>query len=282
MDRIDREIVGTFGDRELRSLTREELQQFLNDRSTMSFSTVDHLKWDLRQIFKTAIAETDFITKNPATLLQTPSECPKPVRRVMTLEEVILHFSVLPLRERLIEKFKILAGMRPGEIYALRRKDIKETAAAIEQRVYRGVLGPPKTGRWDTALPSLLQEDLAAWIKLNPSDEPDAWLFPSENGKTPVRSDNVRRRNVRPKLKAAGLEWVDGHVLRRSHSSLLKVLGADQKAVSDQQGHGLDVHMNVYAQTPIDKKLEAVELLATALKECGNNAVTVSNPAATA
>src|SRR5262245_29578871 len=46
-DRIDGHIVKVFGHRELRSLQREELQDFLDDRKHLSFSTVDHLRWDL-------------------------------------------------------------------------------------------------------------------------------------------------------------------------------------------------------------------------------------------
>src|SRR5256885_2156580 len=42
-DSINRYIVGAFGSRQLSSLTRDEMQQFLDDRKHMAFSMVDHL-----------------------------------------------------------------------------------------------------------------------------------------------------------------------------------------------------------------------------------------------
>lgn len=75
----------------------------------MSFSTVDHLRWDLNQIFETAIVE-GITDKNPAALLFTPEECPKPEHPTMGIEDVRLAFTVLPLRDRLIMKLAILSG----------------------------------------------------------------------------------------------------------------------------------------------------------------------------
>ena len=69
-----------------------------------------------------------------------------------------------------------------------------------------------------------------------------------KNSKTDSK-DNVWRRNIKPKLAKAGLDWVNFHVLRRTHSSLMRELKVDPKLVADQQGHTLDVNMNVYTQT---------------------------------
>jgi hypothetical protein len=47
---------------------------------------VDHLRWDLKQMFHVAVAEGVVIT-NPAMLLFTPSECNRPEHQTMTLED---------------------------------------------------------------------------------------------------------------------------------------------------------------------------------------------------
>src|SRR5262249_24522658 len=103
-DRIKHHIVDALGQREMRSLKREELQAFLDSKAKLSFSTVEHLRWDLSQMFNMAVAE-GVITKNPATLLYTPRECNRPERRTMTLKEVNKACNALALRERLIVKF---------------------------------------------------------------------------------------------------------------------------------------------------------------------------------
>jgi site-specific recombinase XerD len=72
----------TFG-----SFRRDELQDFLDRREAdgLSYSTVAHLRWDMRQIFKLAVAE-GFIQRNPAELLFVPRGCPRPNTRNMTPE----------------------------------------------------------------------------------------------------------------------------------------------------------------------------------------------------
>src|SRR5579872_5522830 len=56
-------------------IKRSRLQEFLDDKASsgLSFSVVDHLRWDLRAIFKVAVHE-GFIDRNPAELLFTPRD----------------------------------------------------------------------------------------------------------------------------------------------------------------------------------------------------------------
>ena len=119
-DRVERYLVSEFGAHKLGGFRRDELQDFLDRREAdgLSYSTVAHLRWDMRQIFRMAVAE-GFIQRNPADLLFVPRGCPRPNTRDMTADEVMLMFSVLDLRELLIAKLGVLAGMRPGEIFAL-------------------------------------------------------------------------------------------------------------------------------------------------------------------
>src|SRR5262252_6029915 len=91
-----------------------------------------------------ALAE-GLVVRNPALLLFTPKEAARPERRVMSMKEVQTCFAVLDLRERLIAKLAILAGMRPGEIFALTWGRLTATYADIRQRIYRGEVDTPKT-----------------------------------------------------------------------------------------------------------------------------------------
>jgi hypothetical protein len=80
--------VRPFGERELSSFRRDELQDLLDAKAKqdgLSFSVVDHLRWDIKQIFDVSVAEGQ-IARNPALLLFTPREAKRPVRRAMTME----------------------------------------------------------------------------------------------------------------------------------------------------------------------------------------------------
>jgi len=255
-----------FDDRELKSFRRDELQDLLDQKAgSLSFSVVDHLRWDLKQIFDMAMAEGQ-VQRNPAMLLFTPRGATKAVRRAMNIQEVQLCFSVLSARERLIAKFAVLAGMRPGEIFALRWSDLTADYADIRQRVYRGVIDTPKTDQSirKAALSKGLVEEIERWRFCAASTRPDAWVFPSEN-LTPLSKDNCWRRHMEPKLAKIGLEWINFLVMRRTHATLMKALGMDGKLVADQLGHSLDVNQNVYTQSPVESRLDMVNQLEKSL-----------------
>ena len=266
--RIRFHLMSEFSRRHLGKFNRDQLQSFLDRKaaSGLSFSTVNHLRWDLRQIFNMAVAE-GLLQRNPAKLLFTPSECHRPLTRYMTREEVKLLFSVLNLRETLISMLAIIAGMRPSEIFALEWKHVKDDHLDIQQGVYRGKVDSPKTPRSvrKVALSEGLQRVISKWKSFCIDTSLGAWVFPSENLKTPVSKDNCWRRHIAPNLKTIGLEWANFQVMRRTHSSLMRELNVDPKIVADQLGHSLDVNLNVYTRTGLRQRTEAVNVLESAL-----------------
>jgi integrase len=263
-DRIQRELVTCFAEREMRKFTRDDLQAFLDSKSSLSFSTVDHLRWDLRQIFEMAVAD-GIIHRNPASQLFTPRECSKPQHRVMTVADIKQALGVLGLRERLIFKLAVFAGLRPGEIFGIRRTRLSEDAVDIQERIYRGKLDTPKTQKSIRLVPlsASVREDLENWLAVSPVCA-EAWLFPSENLETAFSKDNALYRFIRPLLTKVKLGWVNFQVMRRTHSSLMRELGVDPKIVADLMGHDVNTNLNVYTQTTMESRLQAVETLETA------------------
>jgi len=267
MNRVSIHLVEKLGLLELSSFRRDQLQDVLDDKAKagLSFSTVDHLRWDLRQIFEMAVAE-GLVARNPALLLFTPKEAAKPVRRVMNMREVQICCAVLDQRERLIVKLAIMAGMRPGEIFALTWGRLTRTHADIRQRVYRGAIDTPKTNQSirKAALPEGLLRDIEAWRAVSLVTRDDAWVFPSER-MTPLSKDNCWNRSIKPKLASVGLDWANFLVMRRTHATLMSELGVEGKLVADQLGHSLDVSQNVYRQSPVESRLPAVNRLEKSL-----------------
>ncbi len=88
----------------------------------------------------------------------------------------------------------------------------------------------------------------------------DAWVFPSETGKTPVRPYNVWAQ-----VRRAGFGWVTFQVMRRTHSSLLRELDVAREVRAQQMGHTVGVNQNVYTKTALRAKIEAVNLLESLL-----------------
>src|SRR5260370_35725020 len=67
--------------------------------------------------------------------------------RPLTEAEVNRYLEVFDIREKLIARFAIFEGMRPGEILALRWKSVADEMIRVDQRVYRRVLDTPKNGK---------------------------------------------------------------------------------------------------------------------------------------
>lgn len=263
-DRIRHHLTNPYGERLVSSFRREELQDFLEQKAAagLSYSVVAHLRWDLRQVFR-MVREEGLIERSPAELLFVPSEAKRPGKQTMTFDQVRLFFSVLLLRERVIGGLAVLAGMRPGEIFGLARGKVEHQYADIEQRVYRGEIGTPKTfrsKRW-AAFGSMLKRWLQEWLRLTPDTGPGGWLFPSERTTTPLSRDNCWRRGFLPKLGPVGLGWVNFQVMRRTHSCLMDELQIDPQVRADQMGHGVDVNQNQYTQASLSRRQQAVEAL---------------------
>ena len=99
-----------------------------------------------------------------------------------------------------------------------------------------------------------------AWLESAVSDEPNAWVFASENRETPLWRDNLLRRHIAPALTKVGLGWVDFRVMRRTNASL--GLGkVDPKVAADQRGHGIGVSLDVYTQADFKQKAAAAKKL---------------------
>jgi integrase len=185
----------------------------------------------------------------------------------MTFEQVRVMFSVLGIRERLIAKLGVLAGMRPGEIFGLTWARLEAEHADIRQRVYRGKVDSPKTVRSvrRVALADGLRESIEEWRAVSRSCKADTWVFPSERS-TPLSRDNCWRRHFIPKLSAVGLDWANFQVMRRTHSSLMADLDVDPQVRAEQMGHDVDANQNVYTQVSFGRRRDAVNELEKAIE----------------
>src|ERR1017187_4094339 len=164
--RIGQHIIPELEDSELRTFRRVALQDLLDRKAGggLSFSVVTHLRWDLRHIFRVAVAD-GYIERNPAELLFTPSGAKQTVRRMATVGEIAKAFAVVDLRERLIFKLAGIAGMRPGEIFGLKWVNLEPPYADVCQRVYHGDIDTPKSPKSirKVALSESLLFDVLRW-----------------------------------------------------------------------------------------------------------------------
>src|SRR5262245_37981092 len=188
-DRIRKHILTDLGPLEMPSITRDNLQKYLEQKAAQghSFSLVDHLRWDLRAIFRLAVQDR-LLGSDPAEMLFTPRTVSRPSRRILSPAQVQQILSVLSLREQLVVRLALFSGMRPGEILALQWKHVADDHVEVVQRLYRGKLDRPKSERStrNVAISSTTRDQIREWQKQSGSTDPDAWVFPSAKGITLV------------------------------------------------------------------------------------------------
>jgi integrase len=268
-NRIQHHIVKGIGHNALKDFSLTALHEFLDGKADdgLSFSVVDHLRWDLNAIFEMAVAEK-VIPSNPATRLYTPKHAPKGVTRAMSIEEVQVALESVELREQVLLHLAIFAGFRPGEMLALQRMHIAEDTSSVHvrQRVYRGEIDDPKSepSKREVAIPPRTAELLREWMESAVGPEPAAFVFASKRGK-PVWRDTLLYDHIRPKLKPHGLDWVDFQVMRRTHASIGHRLKLDPKVTADQRGHGVGVSIEEYTKTTLKDRAVAARKLEEAV-----------------
>jgi len=266
---IRRHLIPTLGDLLLSEIGREQLQALLDRKAqTHSASVVAHLRWYMSAILRMALSD-GAVTVNPSPGLFTPACQQEKPRRVLSGEDIRIALGALALREQLMFRMAVFAGMRPGEILAVRIGNVQGSAVHVEQRVYLGKLDTPKgrkgkrTAR-TIALPPDTAAELRLWLDQFGESNPQAFLFPSERG-TPLTRENVWRRKMLPGLKRVGLEWASFQVMRRTNASLSRKANVDDKVAADQRGHGLGVSLELYAVSDLQQKIEAVTRLESAV-----------------
>lgn len=176
---------------------------------------------------------------------------------------------LLGIRERLIVRQAVVLGLRPGEIIGLKVRDVSGPTLQIKRRIYRGAPDKPKSKRGFRTVPLIdarTRDLLYEYLAILPDTSPDAWLFPSENGRTPLDYSNVFRRRIRPALEKRGLKWINFRAMRRTFGNKLAEVEKDAKVRAELMGHSITVHENEYRQTPLKSKERAMKRIGDLLQ----------------
>jgi integrase len=161
--------------------------------------------------------------------------------RFLTPSEVARLVLAIDPRYRLLVLVGAYGGLRPGELFALRRERVDPLRGrlevldtAVEVRGHHQV-GPPKTraGRRAVPLPRFAADELGAALE----GVPASWLlFPAPRGGH-VRASASRRRTWGPAVRAAGLEPLRLHDLRHTAVAFWIAAGASPTLIEGRAGH---------------------------------------------
>ncbi|MEE1651781.1 site-specific integrase [Brachybacterium sp. J144] len=165
-------------------------------------------------------------------------------RLPLTPEQVSALAEAVPARFRAAVLVAAWSGLRPGELFALRRADVDAAARTVTVR--RAMVdmpgapvsyGPPKTraGARTVSLPASVAATLAEHLEAHTGEGAEALVFTTRAG-GPVRSGERSRvlRAARERIERPDMTW---HHLRHTGATLAAIAGATQAELQARIGH---------------------------------------------
>ena len=268
-----------FGHKALTDIRREEIKRFLaelsqanhtvKDISILKFSknTLRLIVCALRAVLNAAV-ENGLIDSNPASRVGKFAKTDKPAHQASAMTRQETEDFLAAVKEVCPEWYPFFltalrAGLRKGELIALKWGDIQFGANAddqnryilVQRSSYRGHFTTPKGNRWRrvdlskqlrNALLELRDERMLEAFIAGQGGIAEYLVFPSHAG-TVIKPDNIFRRYMQPALEKAGLRRFRFHDLRHSFGSLLIQNGASLAYVKEQMGHSsIQITVDVY------------------------------------
>jgi integrase len=270
---LERRLLREFGGSKLADITIIDLQDYAARLGTegLSPSTIRNTMMPLRVIFGRAVSRME-LTVNPTTGLKLPAVKGRRLRVAPPTEAAAL-IAAVPVCDRAVWATAAYAGLRAGELQALRWEDVNLAATAI--RVERNfdpkarLFVEPKSaaGRRTVPMPSLLRQFLVDH-KLETGRE-RGLVF--GDGTRPFTTQNLYRRAAtawktvnakRAEREEEPLEPLSLHDLRHTYASFAIAAGANVKALSTYMGHSsITVTLDRYGHLFPGNELEFAGLL---------------------
>lgn len=252
----------------LSAVTRVVIQDLVDEMVAAGAapSTVRNAVLPLRAIYRRAVSRMDVLV-NPTEGLALPA-----VRmtrsRVARVEEAAALIAAVPAGDAAIWATALYAGLRLGELRALRWRDVDFDAGVI--RVRRGwdrKVGPiaPKSRAGDRRVPlsgQLRMHLLAHRLAQRPGR--GELVFARSNGQpfTPAVVDRARKAWKKAKLDPIGL-----HECRHVYASFMIAAGVNPKALSTYMGHtSIVVTLDRYGHLMPGNESEAAGMLSAYLE----------------
>jgi integrase len=265
----------------LGELSRNEVQDLADQlsESDLSASTIRNALLPLRAICRRAFARGD-IAVNPTRGLELPAVRGRRDRVVEPREAKALIAALEP-RDRPLWAMAMYAGLRRGELRALRGTDVDLATSVIHVRRtwdrVAGELAPKsKAGARKVPIPGILRDQLLS----GNADSSTGFVFARADGR-PFEPSSVTDRAKRA-WKSAKLQAITLHECRHTFASLMIAAGVNAKALQTFMGHAsitvtLDRYGHLFpgsedeAAVLLDAYLERshAQIRATAARECG-------------
>lgn len=251
---LERHLLPRFGDLPLFEVTRQEVQEFVAYLHSKGYAprTIDHIHDTLSAILRTAV-RWGHLSSNPSREVFMPRLKNVRPRWALTVAQARALLDALPLLPRTMVGLTLLTGLRRGEVFALRWKDLDEEPGVmkVRQAVYEGVFDTPKTeaGVREVPLSDSALALIEAWRQHVGTIDPEALVFGTRTGE-PISPNNVARYWLYPACcDQLGIRRSLFLTFRRTYCTWAHDKGVPAKVIAQLVGHAkVDTTLNIYTQ----------------------------------
>jgi integrase len=160
-----------------------------------------------------------------------------------------------------------LSGLRKGELEALRWRHVGQGELTVDETVYRGRLGTPKTpnSRRRVQIGRFALSALEQWRKRAPFRGPDDFVFGIRTN-SPIDLRNVAARHLKPACRRLGVPETSWHDLRHTYVTWGRRQGVAPEVMQRQLGHSsVQTTLGIYSHlAESGPSCGAIEVLALA------------------
>jgi len=248
------------GSRKLSSLSRIDVQDFA-DRllaTGLDPSTVKNTLKPLRVIYRRALARSE-VAINPTSALELPA-CRGRRLRVADPAEAAALIEALPAADRAVWGLALYAGLRRGELWALRWEDVDLEAGVIHVRRAwddkEGEIEPKsEAGTRRVPIAAVLRRFLVEH-KLRQGGDGAMRVVIDFDGK--MKHSTTLTERAHKIWRKAGLNPIGLHECRHTFASLMIAAGVNAKALSTYIGHAsISITMDRYGHLMPGSEAEA-------------------------
>jgi integrase len=257
-------VLPKLGSSQLSDLRRSDLQAFADGllAEGLSPSYVQVTLLPIRALVRHALAREQ-LAANPCSGLQLQAIRGRR-ERYASPEEAEALIAAVPLRDRAVWATAMYAGLRLGELRALRVDDVDLASGVI--RVERGwdpsagaIELKSRAGRRKVPIAAILRDYLTE--HRGRSDREGAELIFGRSAQSPFVPNRLQER-ADAGWTEAGLERVTPHACRHTFASLMIAAGVNAKALSTFMGHAnISITLDLYGHLMPGSEEEAAGLL---------------------
>jgi integrase len=257
-------IVPRLGRTRLADVQHRDVQRLADDLLVegRDASTIRNALMPLRVIFRRAVEDGD-LAVNPCAHLRLPAVRGRR-ERIASPEEAQQLLAALPERDRPVWATALYAGLRRGELMALRWENVDLAAGVIRvERSYddkgRVEIEPKsRAGRRKVPIVGALRDVLVAY---KAGQDRDGGLVFGPTAEMPFVASNLWRRAQRA-WKGVGLEPIGLHEARHTFASVLIAAGVNAKAITTYMGHAsIQTTYDLYGKLMPGSESEAAALV---------------------